>query len=276
MKEKIGFKLYKHLSSLVLITFTLIPFGILLLTSFRSSEDLGKKGPISLPDEIVWSNYPKAWETGNFETYFKNSIICMVATVIFVLFLALLGAYVLSYHEFRGKQIVISVIMLGVLIPFTQIMIPLFHTLRGMNLLNTLWAIILPQTAMQISFSVFLMRGFMRELPKSVIESARLDGANEVQTLLHIVTPLVRPALVALIIFTAVSSWNNFMLPTVMIQRDVMRTVPVGLNYFKDQHFTNFPMMCAAANIIIIPILMIYLVFQKKMIQGMTVGSIKG
>ena len=276
MKETARFKIYKHISSLLLVAFTLIPFGILMVTSLRSSEDLGRKGPISLPDAIVWSNYPKAWELGNFSTYFKNSMICMAATVTFVLVLALLGAYVLSFHEFFGKQVLISVIMLGVLIPFTQIMIPLFHTLKGMNLLNTLWAIILPQTAMQIPFSVFLMRGFMRDLPKSVIESARLDGANEVQTLFYIVTPLVRPALVALLIFTAVSSWNNFMLPTVMIQKDALRTVPVGLNYFKDQHFTNFPMMCAAANIIIVPILLVYLTFQQKMIQGMTVGSLKG
>lgn len=276
MKETARFKVYKHFTTILLLVFTLIPFAILLLTSLRSSGDLGKNGPISWPTEIVWQNFPDAWEIGNFSTYFLNSILCMVATVAFVLLLALLGAYVLSFHEFHGKQLVISVIMLGVLIPVTQIMFPLFHTLRDMKLLNTLWAVILPQTALQIPFSVFLMRGFMRDLPKSVIESARLDGANEVQTLVRIVTPLVYPAMVALIIFTAVSSWNNFMLPSIMVQKDSLRTVPVGLNYFKDQHFTNFPMMCAAAIIIILPILLVYLIFQRKMIQGMTVGSLKG
>ena len=116
----------------------------------------------------------------------------------------------------------------------------------------------------------------MRELPYALIESARLDGANERQTLFHIVAPPVRPALVALLIFTAMSSWNNFMLPTIMVQKDALRTVPVGLNYFKDQHFTDFPMMSSASIIIIAPIVVIYLIFQQKMIQGMTVGSVKG
>lgn len=276
MKQTAGFKLYKHSITILLVVFTLIPFAVLLLTALRSSEDLGKNGPISWPSEFVWQNFSDAWEIGNFSTYFINSLICMVVTVAFVLLLALLGAYVLSFHEFHGKQMILSVIMLGVLIPVIQIMFPLFHTLRDMRLLNTLWAIILPQTALQVPFSVFLMRGFMRDLPKSIIESACLDGANEVQTLTHVVTPLVYPAMVTLIIFTAVSSWNNFMLPSIMVQKDALRTVPVGLNYFKDQHFTNFPMMCAAAIIIILPILLVYLIFQRKMIQGMTVGSIKG
>lgn len=276
MKETMGFKTYKHFTTILLLVFVLIPFVILLLTSLRSSEDLGKNGPLSWPIEIVWKNFPNAWEIGNFSTYFMNSLICMAFTVAFVLLLSLLGAYVLSFHEFHGKQVILSVIMLGILIPTTQIMFPLFHTLRDMRLLNTLWAIILPQTALQIPFSVFLMRGFMRDMPKSIIESARLDGANETQTLMHIVTPLVYPAMVALIIFTAVSSWNNFMLPSIMVQKDALRTVPVGLNYFKDQHFTNFPMMCAAAITIILPMLLVYLVFQRKMIQGMTVGSLKG
>lgn len=276
MKESIAYKLYKHATSLILVIFTLLPIVILFLTSIRTSADLASYGPVSIPRTIDFANFARAWNLGNFGVYFKNSLITMGATIILTLFFSMLGAYVLSFHEFRGKQLMISLIMLGIMISFQQIMIPLFHSLRDMKLLNTRWAIILPQTAMQIPFSVFLMRGFMRDLPKSVIESARLDGANEVQVLFRVVTPLVRPALVTLIIFTAVASWNNFMLPTIMVQNDALRTVPVGLNYFKDQHFTDFPMMCAAAMIVVLPILTVYLIFQQKMIQGMTVGSVKG
>lgn len=276
MKEKIGFRIYTNMSAIFFAAITLIPFVFLMFTSFRSMSDIVANGPLAWPAKWVFSNYPKAWEMGNFAVYYKNSIITATVTVICVLVLSLLGAHVFSFLEFHGKSFVFSLIMFGLLIPFQQIMIPLFHTLRGLKLLNTLWAIILPQVAMQIPFGVLLMRGFMRDLPSSIMESARLDGANELQTLFYIVTPLVRPALVALLIFTAMSSWNNFLLPTIMVQNDAMRTVPVGLNYFKDKNFTDFPMMSAAANIILIPIVIVYLIFQKKMMQGMTVGSIKG
>lgn len=276
MKDSIGFKIYAKISALFFAVITLLPFVLLLFTSVRTMEDISKNGPIAWPEKFVFSNFAEAWKIGNFAVYYKNSIIAAVVTVAVVLVLALLGAYVFTFLDFHGKKFMFSLILLGLMIPFQQIMIPLFHTLKDLHLLNTLWAIILPQIAIEISFGIFLLRGFMRELPYALIESARLDGANERQTLFHIVAPLVRPALVALLIFTAMSSWNNFMLPTIMVQKDALRTVPVGLNYFKDQHFTDFPMMSSASIIIIAPIVVIYLIFQQKMIQGMTVGSVKG
>jgi len=281
MKKKprskdLGFKIYTHASAYFFTIVTLLPFLLLIITSLRSMQDIVSNGPLALPEEWIFSNYPKAWKMGNFAVYYKNSIICAVVTVVCVLVLTLLGAYTFAFLNFHGKSFFFSLILLGLLIPFQQIMIPLFHQLKNLRLLNTLWAIILPQISLQIPFGIFLLRGFMRELPMSVIESARLDGANEWQTLFYVVTPLVRTSLVALLIFTTMSSWNNFMLPTIMVQKDSLRTVPVGLNYFKDQHFTDYPMMSAAANIIAFPIIAIYLVFQRRMIQGMTVGSIKG
>jgi len=276
MREKIGFRIYTQLSALFFAAITLIPFVFLIFTSLRSMPDIVTNGPLAWPEKWIFSNYPKAWQIGHFAVYYKNSIITASVSVSCVLLLVLVGAHAFSYLEFHGKSFIFTLILLGVLIPFQQIMIPLFHTLKGLRLLNTLWAIILPQVAMQIPFGILLMRGFMRELPASVIESARLDGANEWQTLVHIVAPLVRPAMISLLIFTAMSSWNNFFLPTIMVQKDALRTVPVGLNYFKDQHFTDFPMMSAAAAIIAIPIVIVYLIFQRKMIQGMTIGSIKG
>lgn len=275
MKESIGFKFYKHFFTILFVAGTLAPFVFLTLTSLRTMEDITKNGPLALPSEWVLSNYPKAWSLGNFKVYYLNSIKIAVITVVAVLILALLGAYVFSFLKFPCKGFLFSLILLGLMIPFQQIMIPLFHTLRDIHLLNTHWAVILPQIAMELAFGIFLLRGFMRDLPMSLIESARLDGAGEARILLSIVTPLVRPALVSLLIFVAMNSWNNFMLPTIMLQKDALRTVPVGINYFKDQHFTDFPMLCAAANLIIIPIVIVYLIFQRKMIQGMMVGSIK-
>ncbi len=276
MKNSLRFKIYASTSAMFFVIITIAPFILLLFTSVRTMQDITHNGPIAWPEEFVFSNYLRAWEIGNFAVYYQNSIFAAVVTVVAVLFLVLLSAYAFSYLDFRGKGFLFTLVMLGLLIPFQQIMIPLFHTLKDLNMLNTLWAIILPQIAMQIPFGIFLLRGFMKEIPYAVIESARLDGANERQTLFRIVTPLVKPSLVALLIFTAMASWNNFMLPTIMIQKDDMRTVPVGLNYFKDQHFTDFPLMSAAAIIIIVPIIVIYLIFQQKMIQGMTAGSVKG
>jgi raffinose/stachyose/melibiose transport system permease protein len=276
MKDSLGFVLYSRISAWFFVFITLGPLVFLIFTSLRTMPDIVSNGPLAWPDEWMFGNYSRAWEIGNFAVYYKNSIIVASVTVAVALFVILLAAYVFSFLRFKGNSFWFSLVLLGVLIPFQQIMIPLFHTLRGAGLINTLWAIILPQIAMQVPFGVILMRGFMRDIPRALLESAQLDGANEIQILFHVVTPLVRPALTALLIFTTMASWNNFFLPTIMVQRDEVRTVPVGLNYFKDQHFTDFPMMCAAAVIIAFPIIIVYLIFQRKMIQGMTIGSIKG
>lgn len=166
-------------------------------------------------------------------------------------------------------------ILFGLMIPFELIMIPLFHNIKKMGLINTHWAIILPQIALWLPFSVFLLLSFMRELPQSLIDSARLDGAKEFRIMRSIVTPLLKPALISISIFNFISSWNNYMLPTIMITSDKLKTIPLGLDAFRTKFSMNVTLTCTAAVIIALPVIIFYLIFQRRLITGLTVGAVK-
>lgn len=254
---------------------TLVPFVWIFSTSLRTTTDLIRKGPFTLPDVYHWENYAKAWKAGNFALYYKNSIIVAVFTVVGVLLLSLLGAYAFASLEFKAKSFWFTLVLLGLLIPLEPIIIPLFHNLKAMKLLNTYAAIILPQIALNIPFGIFLLRGFIKDIPKALLESARMDGSTELQNLIYIVAPLVKPALISLLIFTVMSSWNSFMLPTIMIQNDNLRTVPIGLNAFRGKYTRDIALTAAGANIIAAPVIVVYLIFQRNMIRGMMMGALK-
>jgi raffinose/stachyose/melibiose transport system permease protein len=151
----------------------------------------------------------------------------------------------------------------------------LFNNLKSIGLLNTLWALILPQIAMGIPFSIFLLRGFMKDIPHALLESARIDGSTEMQNLYHIIVPMLYPPIVSLIVFTAIGTWNNFMLPTILIQNDLLRTLPVGLNYFQTRFTMDYPMIATAAVISAFPTAVVYVIFQRNILSGVMVGALK-
>lgn len=254
---------------------TLVPFVWIFLTSLRTTKDLIKNGPFVIPDAYHWENYAKAWKAGHFALYYRNSILVAVFTVIGVLLLSLLGAYAFAALKFKGQSFWFTLVLLGLLIPLEPIIIPLFHNLKALKLLNTYAAVILPQIALGIPFGIFLLRGFIKDIPKALFESARMDGSTELKNLVYIVTPLIRPALVSLLIFTVMSSWNSFMLPTIMIQSDNLRTVPIGLNAFRGRYTIDVALTAAGANIIAAPVIVVYLIFQRNMIRGMMMGALK-
>jgi len=261
---------------LVMLAFTLLPFLLMLITSLRSMNELMTSGPISWPNEWHWSNFVSAWKRGNFAVYYKNTIIFAAASVTLISLFSLLTAYVFSFLLFPGKKLLMLVVLIGLMIPHELLIIPLFSLLKSMSLLNTYWALILPTAAFYIPFGTFLLSGFISSLPYGVIESARMDGAGEVNILMKVIAPMLQPAIVTVAMFATISSWNSFLLPTIMIQKDELRTVSVGLNYFRSALFTDYPMMMAGALIIAFPVIVVYLILHRRMIEGLTAGSVKG
>lgn len=255
--------------------YTLLPCFWIILTSVKNRSELVKNGVLAWPESFMWQNYVKAWTAGHFSIYFINSIFIAVVTVIGVICLTLLASYAICFLNFKGKSFWEYLVIFGLLIPFDLIMIPLFFNMRTLGLTNTHWSVILPQIALNIPFSIFLMRGFMKGIPVSLLEAARIDGANEYKTLFSIIAPLVKPAVISLLIFTLICSWNNFMLPTIMISKDKLRTVPLGLNAFKSKYTTDISLTSAGSIIIALPIIVTYLIFQRKLIEGLIVGAVK-
>lgn len=268
-------RLSDYLWVLLFSAYSLLPVLWVVMTSLKTNQELVRMGPLALPQTLRFDNYLEAWNAARFSTYFVNSILIAVLTVGGIVLFSVLIAYSLCYLHYHGKKLVDALVIFGLLIPFELIMIPLFYNVKNMGIMNTHAAVILPQIALWLAFSVFLMKSFMRELPISLIESARIDGAGEYRTLFSIVTPMVKPAVISIIIFNLISSWNNFMLPTIMISSDKLRTVPLGLNAFRTKYSMDVALTAAAAAIIAAPVIVVYLIFQRRLITGLVVGAVK-
>ncbi len=256
--------------------FTIGPMVFLLLLSVRTKTELIREGVLSLPKILHFENYIQAWKQGHFSVYFKNSIIISVISVIGVVVLSVLIAYAMAYYDFVGKGLVNALILAGLIIPFEIIIIPLFYNMKFIGLLGTRAPVYLTHIAMNIPMSVFLIIGFIKDIPKELVESARMDGAGEFTVMRKIVVPIIVPALVSVVILIFMWTWNDFMLSNIMLREDNIRTLPLGLSFFKGKFSRDIPMTSAASTIIMSPVFLVYMIFQKWMIKGLTMGAVKG
>lgn len=260
---------------LAICLITLLPIWLIFTLSVKTNSELMRGNVLGLPMEMMWSNYAQAWKAARFDRYLFNSIYVSALSVTGIVAFSTLGAYALSYFTFPLSGWIITLVVLGILVPTELTLIPAFLNMRTIGLSNTREAIILLHIAGNMPFGIFLLRGFMRSVSKSMIEAARIDGANEVSSLVRVVLPLVRPALMALIVFTFMWTWNNYFLSRVFLISDSVRTLPLGLDSFRNKYTRDNVMTAAGAVIVALPVLVVYLVFQQKMVQGMVIGALK-
>lgn len=264
-----------YLFLIISCVFTILPMLFLLMLSLRTKQDIIREGVLSIPEKLHFENYLQAWETGRFSTYFSNSILISIISVLGVVVLATLIAYAMVYYDFKGKELVNTLILVGLIIPVEIVIIPLFYDMKFVGLLGTRAPVYLTHIALNIPFSVFLLKGFIKDVPKALVESGRMDGAGEFTVLWKIVVPIIKPALVSIVILIFMWTWNDFMLSNIMLQDDSIRTLPLGLSFFKGKYSRDIPMTSAASTIIMTPVLLVYLAFQKYMIKGLTMGAVK-
>jgi raffinose/stachyose/melibiose transport system permease protein len=240
-------------------------------------KDRGRviRDPLGLPEVWRFENFLQAWEVGHFGRYLGNSILVVVPVVLAILVLSLVAGYAFALMSFRGKNALFAVFLIGLTIPVGILVIPLFYDLLALGLLNTLWALILPQVAVGLPFGILLMRSFIQQLPREILDAGRIDGCTHLGMLRHIVTPLSLPALASLLVFNFMWTWNQFLLPVVFIQTDAVRTLPVGLNYFQGRFSTDIPLLMAGATITFLPVVLVYIIFQRQFIKGITAGALK-
>lgn len=267
-------RLWASFAALVFSLFVLVPFAWVIFTSVKSQKELSHN-PLGFPMEWQWRNFAEAWTRGHFDRYFLNSILVAIPTVVLVLVCSTLAAYAFSLMEFRGKNVLFVLLLVGLTIPLSILIIPLFYELLSLGLLNTYWALILPQVAKTLPFGILLLRSFMEDFPTEILDAAKIDGCSSWGLLYRVVVPISAPALTSLLVFTFMWTWNQFVLPVVLIQDDAMRTLPVGLNYFQGRFVTDIPLMMAGAIISFLPIVLMYVFFQRQFIKGITAGAFK-
>lgn len=261
---------------LVLAMIWLVPFLFVVMTSVRAQGELLREGPFSIPTEFRFSNFTRAWEIGEFSTYFRNSLLVTFTKVPLGIFIASLAAYPLAKLRFPLRDPLFLFFLLGLAIPVHVSLIPLFSLLRTMGILNTLWALFPPYLAFGLPLQILIMRGWFRGLPDELREAALIDGASEWQIYWRIIMPLSTPALATAFIIDALATWNEFLIALVLLNAEKVRTVPLGLLNFQGQFSSNQTQLNAGILIGIVPVLIVYFLFQRYLVSGLTAGAIKG
>ena len=258
-------------AALVLV---LSPFVWMILGSFKSEGELKQVPPTWWPQEASLDNYRQLFDQLAFGTFFKNSTIVAVAvTAGNLLFCSMLG-YAFAMLNFRGKRTLFTIVMGTLMIPFVVTFVPLFVLVANIGLIDSLPGLILP--LLVGPFGVFLMRQFFLGMPRDLLDAGRVDGAGELRIFARVYLPLAGPALATLGILTFLASWNNFLWPLVVAQNEETYTLPVALAlYSVGQNSTQYGLLLAGASVVVLPILVVFLIFQRRFIEGIATTGIK-
>lgn len=264
-------------AGLIPITFLIVaPFLWLIVSSLKTEAEIGRGDPFAMPDMLMWQNYVDAWNIGGFGDLIGNSLINVVGVVGLILVTCVPAGYALAKIRFPGRELVFYAFIFGLTIPIQAIIIPLYQVLSGLGLINSLTGVILAQTSNLIPFGIFLMRSFFVGVPNELTEAARIDGASHFQILRLVFLPLSLPAIQALVIISALATWNDFFLPLVVLISPDVQTLPLGLVRFATTYTTQYRLVFAGTAISFLPIIILFILTQRRFTEGLTQGALKG
>ncbi|MFG7943421.1 carbohydrate ABC transporter permease [Streptomyces cacaoi] len=258
----------------VLAAAVVVPFLNVFLASMQPS---GKPVTgMSWPQRWSLDNYREAWSVAGFSELMRSSLVIAVGVVPATLVLAALAGYALGTMRLPGGDGVAALFVAGLTIPVELVVVPLYFDLRGIGLTDSYLGVILVEIALFLPFGVFWMRTHFRTAPASLVEAARIDGASSLTILFRVLLPLARPPLMTLGVLVFMWSWNQFLLVLVLVQDATKRTAPAGLGFFVGQNNTDVPMLAAGTVLVMLPITLLYLIFQRSFVAGLLQGAFKG
>jgi len=255
---------------------TLAPFAWMILSSFKNSSEIYSYPPTLLPDTWRLNNYAKLFTERPFDTWYLNSILVAGISTVAVLFFSSLAGFAFAKYEFKGRTLMFALLIGSTMIPFQLILIPLFIETSRMKMIDTYAGLIIP--FMAPALGIFLMKQYMSAIPNELLDAARIDGAAEFTLFWRIVMPLLRPALATLGIITFLGSWNSFIWPLVMLRSEVMMTLPIGLRALTENvpgKERDYGMIMAAATLVSVPVIIVFIAMQRQFISGLLSGSVK-
>ncbi|ADU27897.1 carbohydrate ABC transporter permease [Ethanoligenens harbinense] len=252
----------------------LLPFVWMLSTSFKSPGDVMVMPPQWFPNPFQWWNYVTAWQSAPFPRYLLNSVIVTGLGTVGELVTTILAAYAFSNLKFYGRDILFALLLGTMMVPGEVLMIPNFVTIANLGWVDTYPGLIVPWCAS--IFSIFLLRQFFLAVPKELGYAARVDGCRNFRYLTAILLPMVKPALITILLLKVIGSWNDFLWPLIATNSDTMRTLPVGLTAFSTETGIHYELLMAASTMIILPMVVLFLILQKYVINGVARVGIKG
>jgi len=265
----------RHAVLLFATFLVLAPLAFAILTSLKTLNNYGLD-KLGLPDPVFWGNFPTALRGGRFFLWFLNSAILSFGSVFLSTAVAALGAYAFARMEFPGRGALLAVISSLMIIPPVVMLIPLFILLTRTGLNNTYWGAILVYAGLVTPFSVYMLTNFFKTIPFEIIESAVMDGASSFDILRKILLPLSAPALITMIVVNTLWVWNDLLVALVLLNKDSLRTLMVGITVFGSRYNSDVPVAMAGMLMASLPMLLLYLFGQRYFIRGMVAGAVKG
>jgi raffinose/stachyose/melibiose transport system permease protein len=265
----------RYLICIVVAILMVFPILVAFLGAFKTNAELNTT-PFSWPTVWHWGNITSVLSQGVFWQAIVNSLIVTFSTVALLLIVACPASFVFARMVFRGREVAFNIILLGLLLPFAMVILPLYITLRSLGLLNTLWAVILPQAAFALPTTILILRNFFRAIPGELEDATYIDGGTHIDFFWRVLLPLARPALAVIVLLNAVYSWNNFLLPLIVLNDSSLWTVPLGIMQFQGEHATDWASVMAYVSLMMIPALIFYLFAERHLIAGLTAGAVKG
>jgi multiple sugar transport system permease protein len=250
----------------------IFPFVWMIATSFKQPWDVYNLSII--PPEPTFYNYIRLFRGSSFPRWFLNSFIVGLLVTFSVLFFDSLVGYTLCKFNFKGKRVIFILILSTMMIPTEMLIIPWYIMSNKLGWVNSYWGIMFP--GMMTGFGTFLMRQFFQSVPDELLDAGRIDGLNEFQLWWKIAMPLVKPAISALAIFTFLGNWNAFLWPLIVTSQTELYTLPVGLAFFSGEFQTEWEMVMTGASVATIPVLIVFLIFQKQIVEGISLSGLKG
>ncbi|MGF7144912.1 raffinose/stachyose/melibiose transport system permease protein [Anaerotaenia torta] len=253
------------------------PIFWLITASFKQQYEWTAKPAYALNDGFFWQNYVDAWTRGHMSTYFKNSLINTLVALVFIVYFSVTVGFALTKMNWKWRERVNAYFGVGIMVPVATALIPLFQIYNKMNLLNSRTGLILVYIAFGLSLSFYLVGGYMRSLPMEIMEASVIDGCGIYKMMWHIVVPLMKNAIVTVLVLQFFFKWNDLIFSMTFISSSALKTVQTGLLYFETEFGAkNWGAIFASVSMSVVPLLILYIALNKKVIEGMTSGAVKG
>ncbi|MEY9846504.1 carbohydrate ABC transporter permease [Streptacidiphilus sp. MAP5-3] len=265
-----------NLAALLVAAFVAAPLYWLVATSLKSTTDVGAAHPTLIPHQPTFSNYSNAFSNYHFATYIVNSAVVTVISTVLVLSLGTGAGYALARLPLRGKASVMTALLMISLFPTVALAAPLYLLMRDAGWLNSYQGLIVVYTALNLPFSIWIIRNYMLAIPKEMEEVAWMDGASPLRTVVSVILPQAKPGLFTAGVFTFVACWTEFLIALTLNNDDQHRTIPVGIALFGGQFTTPYGTIFAAATVAMLPIALLVLIFRRAVVSGLTAGAVKG
>ncbi len=260
---------------IVLLVGTLFPFFLTLINAVKTGVDYATGGPVSLPTTIDFTALKKFWDLADFSRKLWNSVLISACVAVFGVLISLLNAYAIGIGKVRGSGPILVILLLGIMVPQESIVYPLYYMAKATGLYDTQLAVIVVFSVIQSAFGTYLLSAVLSNFPKEIIEAAEIDGASRWQTLWFVVVPVLRPTLMVVGTFFFIWTWNEFLIPLVMLVSNNNQTVSVAMGLTRGQNMSDPTLQAAASLLGIAPTVVFFLIFQRTLTRGVVVGAVK-